>query len=195
MGPGDDTRGLQMTDRPHRIAIALVAGFAFAFGAPLPALGASFAFSYEYADNNMLTGTFDGDVTGDNIENISNLKASYEGTSLGSLQIEHDTASFSGSTMHLEGNGFVMGLPSGFALATGEIDVVVENGVIVQPPVIPGTGLVFNPRHWSVLRSVPSLTGWGIAALGALLLAVGRWQIGLGEETAPRGRSEPRSAR
>lgn len=160
----------------------LLAGIAAALLCAHPGLGMagglqSFEFSYEFDDGKVIQGSFDGERTGDVVQNLSELRASYEGTSLGLLELPPlgcCEVSFDGSTMHLEGNGFDGSmLPVGFALKTGEIDIVVVAGAIVQPPVIPGSGLVFVPTRWTLSVKnppVPSLDRFGLAALGLVLL-------------------------
>jgi hypothetical protein len=59
---------------------------ALVVAAPLPALAASFNFSYTFASGNVLEGVFEGDISlvdPNVIENVFNVTASYNGTELG----------------------------------------------------------------------------------------------------------------
>lgn len=88
---------------------------ALAVVAPLPALAASFNFSYTFVSGKVVEGMFDGNIAGDLITGITNVMASYDGTPFDTSAVffdglnTFDQASFSGTSMR-----FGFGSPSCF---------------------------------------------------------------------------------
>jgi hypothetical protein len=137
---------------------------------------ACFAFSYEFADGAVVEGTFNGEIVGDLVQDISDLEASYEGTDLGALELPPNgccKTSFSGWTMDLEGNGFDGSmLPVGIALQTEAVDIAVVGGLILQPPILPGDGLIFDRTRWSLSVKPTPVPALGPAGMALLILAI-----------------------
>jgi hypothetical protein len=155
--------------RPHLLLLACLL-----FLDPASALAASFSYSYEYDSGAVLTGTLDGDVNGDQIENITSITAFYQSVELGNGALVPSltaVASFSGNTMNLEGNGFSGGgLPEGFSLLVGGIPVVLQNGGLVEG--FPGAP-VYDPGSWTI---VPEPATGLMLLSGTLALAAARRQ-------------------
>jgi hypothetical protein len=74
---------------------------------PLPALAASFNFSYVFASGRALQGTFDGEVAadGDRILSLSNVMATYDDSLVALTSDTGGTASFSGDWLYFSGSG------------------------------------------------------------------------------------------
>ncbi|MGK7932814.1 MAG: PEP-CTERM sorting domain-containing protein [Microcystaceae cyanobacterium] len=142
-----------------------------------PSLAASFDFSYTFGTGNVLTGTIDGDVNGDLVENLSNVVATIDGVSvptdlLDSESNQVDTTglppviSFSGAKMDIVvGNN---DLSQGFRLDIGTFNEAAFGLGGVTPNF---TSETFNASNWTLTPQDTQTTPEPSTILG--LLAVG----------------------
>jgi hypothetical protein len=163
-----------MIARSQRLLLApIVVSFAFAFAvaAPQPSLAASFSFQYSFGSGDVLEGMFDGDLQldGDNIYNVSNVVATFNGIGLNTPLIVpgRNRASLSGVVVDLYAGepaappllGFFGGdsIQLGVHCFTGQPSGILcldRAGVILGENRKAGGSEMWNPAHWSAMEKV-----------------------------------------